>query len=117
MQFSRDDSLTLLNIMSSRRDVRGNDFIAKEIEEEKIELILRSALTAPSVGYSQPWEFVIINDKKTKEKIHKNFERKISFEINSSRGVFSREKSREERFSNSFFQKPSFRFEKKTFKI
>ncbi len=74
MTFSPQDSSTLLNIISSRRDVRGNDFLAQSIEEEKIELILKSAILAPSVGYSQPWEFVIINDKQIKEKIHKDFE-------------------------------------------
>lgn len=74
MNFTDTDSLTLLNIMSSRRDVRGNDFLDQSIEQEKIDLILKSALTAPSVGYSQPWEFVLIDDKKIKEEIHENFE-------------------------------------------
>jgi 5,6-dimethylbenzimidazole synthase len=64
----------LLELMLSRRDVRGNSFLPTKIEEEKLELILKSALAAPSVGYSQPWEFVLINDEAIKEKVYTNFE-------------------------------------------
>ena len=84
MDFSQNDISTLLNIMSSRRDVRGDSFLSKSIEDEKIELILKAALTAPSVGYSQPWEFVLIDDKTIKEKIHKNFEK----ENNKAKDIF-----------------------------
>jgi 5,6-dimethylbenzimidazole synthase len=73
MNFTPGDTQTLLDIMRSRRDVRGNSFLATPLEEEKIELILQAALAAPSVGYSQPWEFILINDTAIKEKIHKNF--------------------------------------------
>lgn len=73
MNFTPGDTQTLLDIMRSRRDVRGKSFLATPLEEEKIELILRAALAAPSVGYSQPWEFVLINDAAVKEEIHKNF--------------------------------------------
>ena len=60
MTFAYKDSQKLLEIMQARRDVRGNRFINKKIEQEKIDLILKAALTAPSVGYSQPWKFIII---------------------------------------------------------
>lgn len=73
MDFNSNDTQTLLNIMRSRRDVRGNDFLNTPIEDEKIELILQAALCAPSVGYSQPWEFILVDDIKIKEKIHANF--------------------------------------------
>ena len=73
MQFTQKDSEILLNILKSRRDVRGGLFLSKEIEEEKLKLILKSALYAPSVGYSQPWEFVVIKDKNIKENIYQNF--------------------------------------------
>jgi len=65
----------LLELMLSRRDVRGNSFINRPIEKEKLDLILKSALAAPSVGYSQPWEFVLINDNTIKNKIYTNFEK------------------------------------------
>ena len=73
MTFSPNDTQTLLNIMKKRRDVRGNRFISTPLEDEKIQLILEAALAAPSVGYSQPWEFVLINDSKVKNEVYENF--------------------------------------------
>jgi 5,6-dimethylbenzimidazole synthase len=75
MRFTKEDSNILLDILKSRRDVRGNLFLSKEIEDDKLELILKSALYAPSVGYSQPWEFIVIKDKSIKNNIYKNFEK------------------------------------------
>jgi len=71
--FSDADTKKLLEIMKARRDVRGNRFVSKEIEDEKLELILEAGISAPSVGYSQPWKFVVIKDEKIKENILKNF--------------------------------------------
>lgn len=74
MKFTDGEIQTLLNIMTTRRDVRGNNFLRKEIESEKLELILKAAISAPSVGYSQPWKFIVISDVKIKDEISKNFE-------------------------------------------
>ncbi len=73
MTFSLKDTQTLLNIMQKRRDVRGNRFINTPLEDEKVQLILEAALAAPSVGYSQPWEFVLINDVTVKNEVYENF--------------------------------------------
>ena len=74
MIFNDNDTKKLFEIMKARRDVRGNRFVSKEIEDEKLELILEAGIAAPSVGYSQPWKFVVIKDEKIKENILKNFE-------------------------------------------
>jgi len=74
MEFSQEDVDTLLSIMQNRRDVRGNRFLDSPIEKEKIDLILEAASSAPSVGYSQPWEFVLIDDTEKKDKIFNIFE-------------------------------------------
>lgn len=74
MIFTDKDTKILLKIMKARRDVRGNRFINKEVESEKLNLILEAGISAPSVGYSQPWKFVIIKDTNIKENILKNFE-------------------------------------------
>lgn len=74
MEFKKNDAETLINIITSRRDIRGNNFLSKEIEADKIELILKAAIAAPSVGYSQPWKFIVIRDEKIKDEISKNFE-------------------------------------------
>jgi 5,6-dimethylbenzimidazole synthase len=74
MNFTNTDANTLFSIIKTRRDVRGNRFVNKPIEKEKLTQILQSALYAPSVGYSQPWKFVVIEDKKIKEEITRNFQ-------------------------------------------
>lgn len=77
MNFTKKDLKTLNQIIASRRDVRGNNFINKKISKKKLTAILNSALHAPSVGYSQPWRFVIVDDEK-REKVYKHFSK--SFE-------------------------------------
>ena len=64
MKFNKKDLKTLTNIIASRRDVRGNNFINKKISNKKLNIILNSALHAPSVGYSQPWHFILVNKEK-----------------------------------------------------
>ncbi len=66
-------SETLAYIIASRRDIRGNNFSSKPIEEELLKEIIEAGLHAPSVGYSQPWKFVIIEKKSIKEQIYENY--------------------------------------------
>ena len=73
MKFNSNDTKILLDIMKNRRDVRGNRFLQKEVEKEKLQLILEAGLTAPSVGYSQPWKFIVIQNETIKEEIFNNF--------------------------------------------
>lgn len=63
----------LQSIFSSRRDVRGNRFVDEPIEEEVLRKILEAAISAPSVGFSQPWRFVIVKDIAKREKIYNEF--------------------------------------------
>jgi 5,6-dimethylbenzimidazole synthase len=72
-RFSIEDIDTLEKIILSRRDVRGNRFIDKSVSEEDLEKILFAGVNAPSVGFSQPWEFVIIKDKEVRNKIKDSF--------------------------------------------
>lgn len=84
MQFSTNDQEVLEKIMMLRRDVRGNRFIDREVSNNDIEKILRAGSLAPSVGFSQPWEFVVIRNKSTKQAIADNFEQ----ESNKARQLF-----------------------------
>ena len=34
------------------------------VEDEKIELLLRAGMAAPSMGNQQPWEFYVVRDKR-----------------------------------------------------
>ena len=67
--FSEKDSQRLMEIIQHRRDVRGNRFIDKPVPEASLQKILHAAIHAPSVGFSQPWDFVIIHNAKTKSYI------------------------------------------------
>ncbi|WP_434084633.1 nitroreductase family protein [Lacrimispora xylanisolvens] len=51
----------LLDILKARRSIRK--FQNKEIEQEKIDTILKSALLAPSSRSIRPWEFVAVTNK------------------------------------------------------
>ncbi len=73
MNFTQEDSEKLLTIIKARRDVRGGRFVKKQVEEEKLQKLLQAAVHAPSVGYSQPWEFVIIKNAKIKEAVYNSF--------------------------------------------
>lgn len=50
-----------------RRDVRT--FLSKEVSEEKINRILNAAHHGPSVGFMQPWNFILISSDSVKEKL------------------------------------------------
>ena len=71
--FTDEERRGFYKAIYSRRDVRSH-FISKPIEEEKLSKILHAAHHAPSVGFSQPWNFILIKDQETKKKIKKSFE-------------------------------------------
>ena len=77
MKFKKKDLNLLTKVIASRRDVRGNNFINKKISDKKLNTILQSALHAPSVGYSQPWHFILV-DKEKRELVYNHFNK--SFE-------------------------------------
>jgi 5,6-dimethylbenzimidazole synthase len=49
----------------SRRDVR-REFLPKAIPDEVLSRILTAAHHAPSVGFMQPWDFIVIQNNTTK---------------------------------------------------
>jgi 5,6-dimethylbenzimidazole synthase len=62
------------NAIYKRRDVR-TQFKSDPIPEDVLRKILDAAHHAPSVGFMQPWNFIIIEDKETKRKVKESFER------------------------------------------
>ena len=64
----------LYKAIFSRRDVRSH-FIAKDIPDDVLLRILNAAHHAPSVGFSQPWNFILIKDAATRRKVKESFER------------------------------------------
>jgi nicotinate-nucleotide--dimethylbenzimidazole phosphoribosyltransferase len=56
-------------VIRERRDIR-NGFRSDPIPHDVLLRVLEAAHTAPSVGHSQPWDFVVIRSGKTREKMH-----------------------------------------------
>ncbi|WP_030017276.1 nicotinate-nucleotide--dimethylbenzimidazole phosphoribosyltransferase [Streptomyces monomycini] len=56
-------------VMRERRDIR-NGFRPDPIPNEVLLRVLEAAHTAPSVGHSQPWDFVVIRSQETRERMH-----------------------------------------------
>ncbi|WNH12484.1 5,6-dimethylbenzimidazole synthase [Thalassobellus suaedae] len=72
-KFTSENIETLEQIILARRDVRGNRFINKSISKADLDKILFAGVNAPSVGFSQPWEFVIIKDLEIRNKVKDSF--------------------------------------------
>jgi 5,6-dimethylbenzimidazole synthase len=49
------------DVIHSRRDVRA-EFNGEPVDEEVLRRVLDAAHSAPSVGLSQPWDFVLVSD-------------------------------------------------------
>lgn len=71
--FSKQEKDGLYKAIFSRRDVRSH-FTSKPIDGQILTRILKAAHHAPSVGFSQPWNFILIKDGDTKKKIKESFE-------------------------------------------
>ncbi|MFE9343965.1 nicotinate-nucleotide--dimethylbenzimidazole phosphoribosyltransferase [Streptomyces olivaceus] len=59
----------VLKVMRERRDIR-NGFRSDPIPHEVLLRVLEAAHTAPSVGHSQPWDFVVIRSEDTRRVMH-----------------------------------------------
>ncbi len=71
--FTKDEKNGFYKAIFCRRDVRSH-FTSKPIDEQVLTRILKAAHHAPSVGFSQPWNFILIKDKETRRKIKESFE-------------------------------------------
>jgi 5,6-dimethylbenzimidazole synthase len=69
--FTTSEREAVYKAIFSRRDVRR--FLSSPIPAEVIERILLAAHHAPSVGFMQPWNFIVIRDSGTKKSIKQAF--------------------------------------------
>jgi 5,6-dimethylbenzimidazole synthase len=61
----------LYDVIHRRRDVRG-EFTGAPIAPEVLDRILAAAHAAPSVGLSQPWDFIVVRDRALREAFHRH---------------------------------------------
>lgn len=70
----------LYEIIHRRRDVRG-EFTGAPVPDAVLDRILSAAHAAPSVGLSQPWDFIVVRDRALREAFHDH--------VRSEREVFA----------------------------
>lgn len=73
MQFNITDTEILRNIILHRRDVRGNRFLSTPVSTTVMDQLLFAFEHAPSVGYSQPWQLIVIEKETTKQAVKNIF--------------------------------------------
>lgn len=74
--FTQTEKDGLYKAIFTRRDVRSH-FTKEPIDDKIITRILNAAHHAPSVGFSQPWNFILIKNQKTRKKIKASFDKEI----------------------------------------
>jgi 5,6-dimethylbenzimidazole synthase len=60
-------STDLYDVIRRRRDVR-REFSNEPIAPDVLERVLQAAHTAPSVGLTQPWDFVLVDDPELRDR-------------------------------------------------
>jgi 5,6-dimethylbenzimidazole synthase len=72
MQITNEERDAVYKTIYARRDVRG-EYKPDDIPEEVLMRVLKAAHHAPSVGFSQPWDFVVVKDKNVKQQVKQAF--------------------------------------------
>lgn len=72
--FSEEERRAVYRAIYERRDVRSQ-FLPDPIPEPILGRLLDAAHHAPSVGFMQPWDFIVIRDVSIREAVYRNFER------------------------------------------
>ncbi len=74
IDFTDEEKNGLYKAIFSRRDVRSN-FTSEPIDDKTLSRVLNAAHHGPSVGFSQPWNFILIKDITTRKKIKESFDK------------------------------------------
>ena len=72
--FSEEERTGVYRAIHERRDVRSQ-FLPDAVADEVLGRILNAAHHAPSVGFMQPWDFVVIRDVSVRRAVCSIFER------------------------------------------
>jgi 5,6-dimethylbenzimidazole synthase len=73
-QFSDPERAAVYRVIFERRDVRRN-FVRTPIADDVLARILTAAHYAGSVGFMQPWDFVVIRQRTTKRAVKQLFKK------------------------------------------
>jgi len=73
MTITESEREALYKVIYSRRDVRGQ-FLPDPVPDSVITRLLDAAHHAPSVGFMQPWDFIVVKDHEVRQKVKDGFE-------------------------------------------
>lgn len=65
--FTKEEQAAVYKAIYNRRDIRS--FLPKPISKDILRRILDAAHHAPSVGFMQPWSFIVISSQETKDSL------------------------------------------------
>ena len=71
---SEDDRRGLYRAIYGRRDVRAQ-FLPDPVPDEVLARLLDAAHHAPSVGFMQPWNFIVVRDRTLRTRVYEAFVR------------------------------------------
>jgi nicotinate-nucleotide--dimethylbenzimidazole phosphoribosyltransferase len=66
--YPADQLAAVYRVIEERRDVRSG-FLPDPVPAEVLTRVLAAAHHAPSVGFSQPWDFIVITERERRERI------------------------------------------------
>jgi 5,6-dimethylbenzimidazole synthase len=78
-RFSQAERDAVYRAIYERRDVR-NEFLDAEVPRETIMRILDAAHHAPSVGFMQPWNFILVRDRDIRSRVKAAFAQGVQTE-------------------------------------
>lgn len=76
MDFTDEERGGLYKAIFTRRDVRSR-FTGEQVPAGVVKRILEAAHHAPSVGFSQPWNFILVRSPETRRRVKESFEREV----------------------------------------
>jgi 5,6-dimethylbenzimidazole synthase len=71
--FSEEERRGVYRAIYERRDVRSH-FLPDPVPDDVLGRILDAAHHAPSVGFMQPWDFIVIREGSVRQAVYRNFE-------------------------------------------
>ena len=75
----------IFDLLKERRSIRKYD--DREVEKEKIDIIVKSALLSPSSRARRPWEFIVVTDKEILQKLSQCREHSSQFLAGAPLGI------------------------------
>lgn len=70
--YTEAEKAAVYRVIRERRDVRTG-YLPTQVDDLTLQRLLSAAHQAPSVGFMQPWRFIIIRDASLRAAVHSNF--------------------------------------------